>query len=163
ATRQVDAIAQGSRYHAYADATAPVFLQYQIAKVVDLTDATPPPGWTNPSSTLLPTASTGEFDPTALFSSQFADLYGFPDPTTPTRTLSLCELFEQGIVNEVWIQDGEVPPRRAPLSVERKQTYDGTETAVSGSFEPGAGGDGSLLDNIICGVTVRLAHLDASR
>src|SRR5262252_3820723 len=163
ATRQMNAIAEGSRYHAYVDATAPVFLQYQIAKVVDLTDAMPPVGWPNPSSTLLPTASTGDFDPTALFSSQFADLYGFPDPAMPSRSLSLCELFEQGIVNEVWIQDGEVPPRRAPLSLERKQTYDGSETAVPGTFEPSAGGGGGLLDNIVCNVTVRLAHLDAAR
>jgi hypothetical protein len=162
AARQVAAIAEGSRYHAYADATAPAFLSYEIAKVVDLTDATPPAGWNNPSSTLLPTASTGEFDPLALFSSQFADLYGFPDPTTPTRSLSLCELFEQGLINEVWIQDGEAGARRAPLSLERKQSYDGTETAVPDSFAPNAGG-GGVLDQIVCSVTVRLAHLDAAR
>jgi len=163
ATRQIAAIAEGSRYHAYVDTAAPVFLQYQIAKVVDLTDATPPLGWTNPSSTRLPTTPTGEFDPQALFSSAFADLYAFPDPATPSRSLSLCELFEQGIINEVWIQDGEVPPRRAPLSLERKQTYDGSETAVSGTFEPAAGGGGGVLDNVVCSVTVRFAHLDGVR
>ena len=63
----------------------------------DLTDTTPPSGWPNPSSTRLPTAPTGEFDVLALFSSTFAALYGFPDPNTPTRALSLCELFERGI------------------------------------------------------------------
>jgi len=162
ATRQIAAITEGSRYHAYVDASAPAFLEYEIAKVVDLTDPTPPPGWTNPSSTLLPTAPTGEFDPLALFSSQFADMFGFPDPTMPTRPLSLCELFEKGIINEVWIQDGEAGVRRAPLSLERKQSYDATETAVPDSFDPNAGGDG-MLDDIVCSVTVRLAHLDAAR
>src|SRR6185369_70884 len=72
AARQGAALTEGSRYHAYADPTAPAFLKYEIARVVDLTDAAPPPGWPTPSSTLLPTGSTGEFDPLALFSSQFA-------------------------------------------------------------------------------------------
>jgi hypothetical protein len=80
----------------------------------------------------------------------------------PMRALSLCELFERGIINEVWIQDGEAGLRRAPLSLERKQSYDGTETAVPGSFAPNAGGR-DPLDDIICGVTVRFAHLDAVR
>jgi hypothetical protein len=66
AMRQVNAIAEGSRYHAYSDASAPVFLQYEIAKVVNLTDATPPSGWANPSSTRLPTTSTGTFDVAVL-------------------------------------------------------------------------------------------------
>ena len=162
ADRQIAAIAEGSRYHGYADAAAPPFLRYEIAKVVNLTDATPPSGWPNPSSTLLPTAPTGEFDVLALFSSQFADRYDFRDPTAPTRALSLCELYEQGLINEVWIQDGEAGVRRAPLSLERKQSYDGTETAVPGSFAPNAGG-GGVLDDIICGVTVRMAHLDGVR
>ena len=34
----------------------------------------------------------------------------------------------RGVVNEVWIQDGEAGVRRAPLNLERKQVYDGTET-----------------------------------
>jgi hypothetical protein len=163
AQRQIDAIAEGSRYHGYSDASAPPFLRYEIAQVVDLTDASPPVGWPNPSSTKLPTTATGDFDVVALFSAQFAAMYGFPDPKDPTRALSLCELFEQGKINEVWIRDGEPgPARRAPLSLERKQNYDGTETAVPGSFAPNAGGGGSLA-NITCSVTVRFAHLDAVR
>ena len=66
----------------------------------------------------------------------------FPTRTRRRASLSLCELFEQGVVNEVWIQDGEAGVRRAPLSLERKQSYDGTETAVPGSFAPNAGGGG---------------------
>ena len=162
AARQVAAVAEGSRYHGYSDPAAPPFIRYEIAKVVNITDTTPPSGWPNPSSTRLPTAPTGEFDVLALFSSTFAALYGFPDPNTPTRALSLCELFERGIINEVWIQDGEAGVRRAPLSLERKQSYDATETAVPGSFAPNAGGR-DPLDDIICGVTVRFAHLDAVR
>jgi hypothetical protein len=163
AQRQVDAIAEGSRYHGYSDASAPPFLRYEITKVVNLTDVTPPSGWPNPSSTKLPTTATGDFDVPALFSEPYTAMYGFMDPKDPTRSLSLCELFEQGQINEVWIRDGEPGPlRRAPLSLERKQNYDATETAVPGSVAPNAGGGGSLA-NITCGVSVRFAHLDAAR
>jgi len=164
AARQAAALAEGSRYHGYADASAPVFLSYQIAAVVDVTDRTPPSGWPHPSSTLLPTAPSGEFDVLALFSAQFGELYGFADPEEPSRALSLCELFERGTINEVWIQDGEPELRRAPLNLERKQIYDATETAIPGGFAPClGGGNGGCLDQIICGVTVRLSHLDAAR
>jgi hypothetical protein len=161
AKNQIAAIAEGSRYHGYSVASAPAFLQYEIAKVVDLTDQPPPSGWTNPSSTRLPTAPTGEFDPLALFSAEFADLYGFPDPVSPPRALSLCELFEKGMVNEVWIQDGEAGVRRAPLYLERKQIYDAAGGKVDGSFLPCVGS--GCLNDILCGVTVRLAHLDPAR
>ena len=48
AKRQVAAIAEGSRYHGYSDPSAPPFLRYEIAKVVDLTDATPASGLAQP-------------------------------------------------------------------------------------------------------------------
>src|SRR5205823_2732126 len=69
ADRQVAAIAEGSRYHGYSDTTAPVFLNYQITKVVDLTDHPVPANASNPSSTLLPVTTSGAFDPVALFTS----------------------------------------------------------------------------------------------
>jgi hypothetical protein len=118
AERQAAAIAEGSRYHGYADATAPIFLSYQIAKVVDMADRPVPLGWNNPSSTQLP-VTNGSFDASALFTARYTDLYGFPDPAAPTRNLSLCEIFEQGLVNEVWIEDGESGQRHAPFIGER--------------------------------------------
>ena len=159
---QASALAEGSRYHGYADSTAAPFLKMQIVKVVDLTDHPPPASWTHPSSTLLPTTSTGEFDATALFTARFNDSYGFPDPSSPSGSLSLCQLFEQGLINEVWIEDGEPDVRRAPLNVERKQAYDASGAAMPGMFLPDVGGGGSL-NQIVCGVTVRMAHLDPAR
>jgi len=162
ADRQVAAIAEGSRYRGYSDATAPVFLNYQIARVVDLTDRpAAPANWTNPSSTQLPVTTSGAFDPVALFTSRFSTLYGFPDKTM-SRFLSLCELFEQGVINEVWIEDGESGQRHAPFNAERKQVYDMENVAVPGSFSPCVGGGGCLTD-VSCSVTVRIAHLDQSR
>jgi hypothetical protein len=158
---QAAAIAEGSRPHGYDDGSATPFLQPQIVAVVDLTDHPPPASWPNPSSTQLPTTTMGEFDPTALFTARFSDAYGFPDPASPARSLSLCEMFEDGVVNEVWIEDGEAGVRRAPLNVERKQVYDDAGRPIAGTFRPDVGGGGSL--DVACGVTVRMAHLDRAR
>lgn len=162
AERQIAAIAEGSRYHGYSDPRAPVFLSYQIAKVVDLADRPVPAGWTNPSSTRLPVTTFGSFDPLELFSASFSALYAIPAPTDPTRNLSLCELFEQGLINEVWIEDGESGPRHAPFNAERKQIYDAQNQPVANSFAPCVGGGGCLQD-VDCSVTVRMAHLDPRR
>jgi hypothetical protein len=160
AERQAAAIAEGSRYHGYSNSSAPVFLTYQIAWVVDLADHPIPAGWTNPSSTLLPLTTAGEFDSLALFSASFSPRYGFADPAAPARSLSLCELFEQGFINEVWIEDGEGQQRHAPYNAERKQIYDAQNKAVANSFAPCVGRGGCLQD-VDCSVTVRMAHLDS--
>ncbi len=162
AQRQISGIAEGSRYHGYSDPQAPVFLNYQIAKVIDLTDRTVPAGWNNPSSTQLPVTPNGAFDPLALFSERYSAAYGFSDPMDSSRYLSLCELFEQGQINEVWIQDGETGIRRVPLNAERKQVYDGSNHARPGMFDAWVGGGGCLTD-VSCRVTVRMAHLDPMR
>ncbi len=156
---QVSAIAEGSRPHGYTDSGAAPFLQYDIVKVVDLTDHPAPANWSNPSSTLLPTTSSGQFDSTALFTGQLASAYGFSDGTG--NPLSLCQLFQQGKVNEVWIEDGEAGERRAPLNIEFKQLYDANGSAVANAFL--CVGHGGCLTQVTCGVTVRLSHLDRAR
>ena len=76
----------------------------------------------------------------SYFTQAFGDRYGFQDPKQPGRNLMLCELFEQGVINEVWIEDGESGPRHAPFNAERKQIYDAQNQAVPGSFAPCVGG-----------------------
>jgi hypothetical protein len=162
AERLAVGLAEGSRYHAYSNPNAPIFLRYEIVKVVDLRDNPIPANWTNPSSTRLPIGPMGAFDPVALFSAQFNELYGFDDPDSATpRALSLCELFERGLINEVWILDGEYNNRQAPLSIDRKQMYDQAEQKIPGSFAAAAGGAEPL--EVVCGVSVRLGHLDRQR
>jgi hypothetical protein len=153
------ALAVGSTYHGYSNPAAMPFLNYVVTQVVDLTDSTTA-GTQNQN---LP-VTDGAFDPTALFSAQFAASYGYVDPTNPSRYLTLCELFEQGLINEVWIQDGESPPRRSPLYAEYKQEYDDNGLAIPNKFDDAVGGGSvvTVLSGITCGVTVRIAHLDPS-
>jgi hypothetical protein len=162
AQAQIDAIAEGSRYHGYLDAAAPPFLRYELLKVVDLADHPAPPNWPYASSTQLPTDSSGAFDTAALFSRSFAVNYGFPDPSSPARFLTLCELFERGVLNELWLEVGDNDSARSPgLMMESKQVYDGQGRPVAGSFEPCTGY--ACLPSVHCGVTARIAHLSPTR
>lgn len=158
---EIDAIAEGSRYHGYADAAAPAFVRYELTRIVDLTDALAPAGWPYLSSTLLPVDEQGQFSAEALFSSEFAAQMAVPDPRAPEQNLDLCGIFEQGVANEVWIAvgDGE---REPPLMLERKQRYDRSLQAQPGEFQPCVPASDDCLQ-VSCGVTVRLAHLNPRR
>jgi len=161
AMQQIQALALGSRYHAYSDQAAPPFLNYQLDKTIDLTDGQQiSAGAMFPSSSKLPLTPSGAFDPTALFTQALGDSYQYFDDGKG-RNLTLCELFEQGKINEVWVAIGEGPPRGID-SLERKQVYDADGTAIPGRFEAAAGGSGEL-GGIECGVTVRMAHLSPVR
>jgi len=162
------ALAAGSAYHGYIDASAPQFLQYNILPVVQITDS-----MTGPSvNSYVPLTSSNDFDTSALFNNaQFNQYYGFADASAPGGYQSLCQLFENGTINEVWIQDGggtvvngkQLP--RAPLYAERKMEYDdnGKATGVfNACIGGGSSGSQTCLNNINCSVTVRLAHLDPS-
>jgi len=160
ARAQIRALREGSRYHGYAQPSAPAFLDYDLLPIVDLTDHPPPPTWSNPSSTRLPVTTAGDFDTAALFSPQFADSIKIVDPVS-SRNLTLCELFERGFINEVWVLEGEGGRRRPPLTLERKQTYDAAGAAITGQF---VCVEGSVcVPEINCIATVRLAHLDPTR
>jgi hypothetical protein len=158
---EIDAIAEGSRYHGYADPAAPAFLQYQLTQVVDLTDAQVPADWPYLSSTLLPVDELGQFVPEALFSSEFAALMGIEDPDVPGTQLDLCTIFERGIANEVWLAVGD-GMREPPLMMERKQRYDASFSALAGDFQACVSASDHCLE-VACGVTVRLAHLNPRR
>jgi hypothetical protein len=154
---RIDAIAESSRYRGYSDPTAAAFLNYTIVNVVDLTDHPPPPTWSFESSTLVPTDASGAFDMSALFTAGFAAHYGFPDPDHPSQSLTLCQLFESGTINELWLMTGdETSPRRPPLEAEAKQVYDAAYNPVPGSFADT--GYQPLLP-LHCGVTVRIAYV----
>ncbi len=161
AQSQIDAIAEGSRYHGYSTASAPLFVQYDLIKVVDLSDHPPPANWQYVSSTQLPVDSSGAFDTEALFTESFAVHYGFTDPSTPSRYLTLCELFEDGIINELWLEVGEEGARAPGLMMESKQVYDDQSQAIPGKFEPCAGY--ACLPVTHCGVSARIAHLSPVR
>ncbi len=158
---KIDAIAASSRYHGYSDPAAPAFLNYSLVKVVDLTDHPPPPNSPYESSALVPTDASGAFDTSALFTQAFAANYGYPDPASPSRSLTLCELFEQGIINELWLMTGdEDTSRRPPLMAESKQVYDAQNRPIAGMFAD-TGYD--PFPPLHCNVTARIGYVSPTR
>jgi hypothetical protein len=164
AGKVIAAFQEGSRYHGYKDNAALPQLNYQIAKTVDLRDNSVtdwPAVW--------PTQGGGgnpQFNYEGLFSAAFAQNYGYADPLVPNRFLTLCELFEKGIINELWVS----APRGTsgnPIGVyeskARVKIYNaaGNPTggfdscAGNGCFDPGVAGR--------CNVSVRLMELATDR
>jgi hypothetical protein len=159
AQRQIDALADSSRYHGYQDSDAKAFLQYELLDLIDLTDRTPPANWGFASSTKVPLNAEGTFDLPALFSSRFDAVY--QQRGEDGQPLGLCALFEQGVINELWLAVGDAE-REPPSMVECKARYDDDnrrrdQQLVGTSFSD------QCARFPRCGVSVRIAHLSPVR
>lgn len=159
-------VREGSRYHAYKDPSAPAFLEYQIFRVVDLTDAEDRPRLRANSSFYpkIPNWSGGDFgnfDYGELFGERFARLYGIPDPDRPGRFLDLKGMVDRGFIHEVWmvcVHDKGGGPFE---SVEVKQRYDDRFEKIAGESVQ-AGNGGSPRQPFI-GRSLRIAFLNYER
>ncbi len=163
----IAAVAEGSRYHGYADPQAPAFLNYQVWRFVDLRDADPK----GPNSTRAPRkpAPTGanayseQFNVhyPAFFSQSSARYYGVPDPKDPARYLTLGELVDQGYVHELWFFAEHVADYVPFECVEWKPVYnDRFERQGDQHVQAGNGGD---PDMPWTGRSLRLGFINASR
>ncbi len=142
----VAALREASRYHGYKHPTAPPFLEYQVARTVDLTDAAPPAERLDGNSTRYPRVPNWKeginFQYSRLFADEFARLYGFEDPARPGRFLGLKELVDRGLVHEVWFLAYQGRFGAPFESVEVKQAYDSSLHKIPGkSLQAGNGGD----------------------
>jgi hypothetical protein len=151
----IDAIAAGSRYHGYSDANAPAFLQYEVEKIVDLRDPTAeypsfwPPG--------------PNFDVGQLYTPAFAQRYGFADPDRPGQFLSLCTLFERGIIHELWIA-AEAGVRAVYENQSRMQRYDENLDKIPNSFQECTNGCYNDPGNRVnCKVSARMQEVNKGR
>jgi hypothetical protein len=159
AQRQIDALADSSRYHGYKAADAEAFLQYELLDVIDLTDRPPPSSWAFSSSTKVPLNAEGTFDLAALFSPRFDALYQQRDQEQ--QPLGLCALFERGVINELWLAVGD--PAREPASmVECKARYGADNRRRDGRLQ-GTSHSDECARFPVCGASVRIAHLSPLR
>jgi hypothetical protein len=161
AERQIDALADGSRYHGYDKPEAPSFLHYQLVDIIDLKDKTPARDWRFSSSSRVPLNSDGRFDVAALFGPEFAQIYGFSDDQG--EALPLCAMFERGLINELWLAVGdEALGREPPSMIECKARYDERGKRV-GSGWVGTANSDNCAALPLCAVSVRIAHLSPLR
>jgi hypothetical protein len=137
----IRALAESTRYHGFADPQAPAFLQYEVAKYVDMRDVPPPAGRENRSSSKYPRGrkpGTTRYAP--FYSAEFAEAYGLADPAKPGRYLNLHELINAGLVHELWffgIHDDETA---AFESIEFKQYYDDQLQPIPDKHGPAGNG-----------------------
>jgi hypothetical protein len=144
---------EGSRYHGYADPQAPVFVDYQIDKVVDLRD---------PSAAYPDFWPAEPFDTGALFTEAFAPHWGYKDPDDG-HDLGLCEIFERGLVNELWIA-AEAGTRNVYENQSYVQIYDDQLQPIPGRFSKCTNGCFSDPGNRVnCKVSVRIQELNKNR
>jgi hypothetical protein len=166
--------AEGSRMQGFKNASQTSQLRYQIAKFVDLRDGVngrpaAPVGFPYQNSTLYPASASvrssgGSIDYGAFFGEGFANLYGFPDPAQPGRSLTLCELADRGIVHELWVVgSGDVPDAGMAEVLESKQRYTAAGAKIAGSFERCAG-NGCFDSTVpICGRSIRIGLVNYNR
>jgi hypothetical protein len=162
----IHTLGESSRYHGYRNAQAPVFLEYQILKFVDLRD--PPPATGNSSKIpVKDPGAKGGFNMRyrSYFSDEFAAYYGIRNPRDPDRYLRLDELLEEGYVHEVWFfESGNVNARPHVGSyevVEQKPRYDAQFQRVGDAWvQAGNGGDD---DQPWVGRSCRIGCVNASR
>jgi hypothetical protein len=161
AERQIEALAEGSRYRAYADDRAPSFVHYQLLDVIDMKDRPPAADWAFTSSSRVPLDASNRFDLQALFGREYAEIYGYTDHAG--EPIELCQLFERGIINELWLAVGDGEPGREPPSmIECKAPYDQLGRRAEGDLVGTANADECAILPA-CAVTVRIAHLSPVR
>lgn len=160
----IAALRESSRYHGYKDPKVPPFLEYQVDKIVDLTDTAPTPTPDGNSSRYprVPNWKEGiNFQYSQLFGPQFAAYYGYPDPSHPRQFLNLHDLVQSGTVNEVWFlaRQGNAG---APLEcVEVKQAYTPNFKAIPGKWVEA--GNGSDPGQPFLGRSLRILFINAER
>jgi hypothetical protein len=161
AERQIDALSEGSRYHAYENPNAASFLHYQLVDLIDLKDKPPARDWRFTSSSRVPLNDDGRFDLPALFGPDFAKIYGYTDDRG--EALALCALFERGLIHELWLAVGDdATGREPPPMVECKVPYDERGQRSDAGWVGTANGD-NCASFPLCRVSVRIAHLSPLR
>ncbi len=159
-------LGESSRYHGYNDPKAPVFLNYQVFKFVELRDRAKNQGNSRKVPLKDPQAKSGwNVNYRQFFSPEFADYYAVPDPRDPKRNLRLDELLDGGYVHEVWffLSDTakEVPFVGAFEVVEEKPKYDAEFKRIGDHWvQAGNGGDDSQP---WVGRSCRIAFINAGR
>lgn len=158
---------EASRYHGYSNPNAKPFLNYELAKLVDLTDPKPSDS-PYPNSTKMPRRPKNngyDIDFSQLFDQKYADYYGIKDPNNPSHNMIMCELFQHGTINDIFIAFNKIAPdNQVPEILEYKQEYDANDVKKPGQFDQYAGngsfGPADIPAVAACGVSVRIGFLE---
>ncbi len=140
--QHIAALKEASSFHKYKDAAATPMLSYELVKVAQASKGT-------------------RIDYTSWNSQSFADTnLQIKDPADPTGpNLTLCGLFEKGVINEVWCMASSNP--KCGETQESKQAYDADGNKMANQFRNVSNGDS--ITNLGCKVTVRITDFNSGR
>jgi hypothetical protein len=138
----IAALKEASSFHKYKDPTAQPMLAYELVKVVQATKGS-------------------RIDYQSWNTQAFADSnLQIKDPADPSGpNLTLCGLFERGIINEVWCMASSNP--KCGETQESKQAYNMDGTKIANTFRNVSNGDN--ITNLGCKVTARVTDFNSGR
>jgi hypothetical protein len=142
--QHIAALKEATSFHKFKNAAAQPTVSYQLVKTVQA-----PKG----------TGSTINYNSwnTQAFADSNLQIKDPADPTGPN--LTLCGLFEKGLINEVWCMASTTP--KCGETQEAKQVYDANYNKVAGKFANASNGDS--VTSLGCKVTVRITDFNSSR
>lgn len=140
--RHVAALSEASSFHKYKDDAAQPTVVYELLKIVSASKG-------------------GSINYNSWNTQEFADSnLQIKDPADPSgKNLTLCELFEQGVINEVWCMASSNP--KCGETQEAKQVYDMNGNKVAGMFRNVSNGDN--ITGLGCKVTARITDFNNGR
>ncbi len=160
----INAVRWSSKYRYFKNSSSKWFLRYDVAKHVDLRD---PPGTPtlDGNSTKFPRrpnwTSGNNFLYEELYTEQFAEYYGYVDPENPSRYLTLGELMDLGLVNELWFFAYHGSYGAPYETIELKQYYDWDLNKRVGVY--GAAGNGHWYAMPWTGRSFRITFINGNR
>jgi hypothetical protein len=141
-SKHINALKEASSFHKYKEPGAQPALAYQLVKIVR--------------------AEKGaRIDYRAWNTQAFADEHlQIKDPAAPDGpSLTLCSLFEKGIINEVWCMASSDP--KCGETQEAKQVYDANGQKVPNRFANASNGES--VTALGCKVTIRITDFNSGR
>jgi hypothetical protein len=140
--KHIAALKEASSFHKYKDPNAQPALVYQFVKIVRATKGS-------------------RIDYNAWNTQAFADAnLQLKDPANPSGpNLTLCGLFEKGVIHEVWCMASSDP--KCGETQEFKQVYDANGTPVANKFASVSNGDN--ISSLGCKVSARIADFNSGR
>ncbi|HKP61531.1 MAG TPA: hypothetical protein VJV78_32600, partial [Polyangiales bacterium] len=141
--RHIAALREASSFHKYKEPNAKPAVVYEFVKIVQA-----PKGG-------------GRVDYNSWNTQAFADSnLQIKDPAEPSGpNLTLCGLFEKGVINEVWCMASSDP--KCGETQEYKQVYDAEGKKVAGRFATVSNGDS--IASLGCKVSARITDFNSGR
>jgi hypothetical protein len=140
--KHIQGLANATSFHKFKDSNAQPALVYQVVKVVQASG----PDYTTWNSQAFADSSIQMKDPA--------------DPNGPN--LTLCQLFEKGVINEVWCMATQNQTKCGETQ-ETKQVYTDTDPPqkVAGKIVGASNGDN--VTGLGCKVSIRIIDFNTSR